>query len=418
MSSDRHVAIVGAGIVGLCVADALLARGMRVTVVEREEDPTGGCSYGNGGMIVPSHFVPLAAPGMISMGLRMMLDRQSPFGVERLYDFQTLAWLARFSRAACRRHVETCSPLLRDLNVESRDLYESLVARLGVPTGFEKRGLLMLSRTAKAHHAEAVLAAQACRLGLNAVVLDRDDLARKEPGLEMDVVGAVCFEEDAHLTPSAFMEGLRRLVVEQGGTILDGAEVCGLRKRGARVESLELEHESIGADEFVLAAGAWTGRLAASVGLRLPMLAGRGYGLTVSEPPQRPTIPAILTEARVAVTPMLDGVRFVGTLELAEPNLIPSPSRVQGMKRSIPLYYPAFEPSHLAGPVWCGLRPCSPDGMPYIGRTRAASNLVVAAGHAMMGMSLGPATGKTVSQIVLGETSRHRLDLLSPDRYA
>lgn len=401
MKSQKEVVVVGAGIIGLCVADALLDRGFQVTVLEREAQEENGCSYGNGGLIVPSHFVPLAAPGMVAMGLRMMMDRRSPFGVARLNDFETLAWSARFALAGTKKHTARCAPVLRDLNLASREIYARLTDEMGVP--FERRGLLMLSQTQKAQDGEAHLAADANRLGLKATVMSRDEVAKLEPGMSMEVAGGVLFEDDAHLTPPLFMRALRSRVVERGAAIWN--------------EGVE-DVRKIQADEVVIAAGAWSGALARSLGLRLPLMAGRGYGITATNPPQTPRIPAILTEARVAVTPMADGVRFVGTLELSGPVVQPTSPRVEAMRESVGRYYPAFRPETLGGPVWCGLRPCSPDGMPYVGRTKRAPNVVFATGHAMMGMSLGPITGQLVAEIVAGEPSSLPLELLNPDRYA
>lgn len=400
-AADRHVAIVGAGVVGLCAADALLDRGFRVTIFEKERDEETGCSYGNGGLVVPSHFVPLAAPGMVAMGLRMMADRRSPFGVARLLDWETLAWSARFALAGTPRHVARCAPVLRDLNLASREIYARLCEELAVP--FERRGLLMLCQTQKAQDGEARLADDANRLGLEATVLGRDEVARLEPGVTMDVAGGVLFRDDAHLTPALFMRALRARVLSRGAEIVH-REVTDLK--------------AVEADAVVVAAGSWSGRLAKSLGLRLPLMAGRGYGATATRPPQTPKIPAIFTEARVAVTPMADGVRFVGTMELAGPVVQPTSPRVDAMRESVSRFYPAYRPEHLDGPVWCGLRPCSPDGMPYVGRTKRAGNVVFATGHAMMGMSLGPITGRLVAEIVAGDPPSLPLDLLNPDRYA
>lgn len=407
------VVVIGSGIIGLSVADALLDRGLAVTIVERKTNEEG-CSFGNGGLIVPSHFVPLAAPGMLSMGLKMMADRKSPFGVARL-DLPTLAWSARFAMAGTKAHVERCAPLLRDLNLASREMFSRLTAEMNVP--FERNGLLMLSRTQKAQDGEAHLAEDANRLGLKTTILNRDEVAKLDPNITMDVAGAVYFEDDAHLTPPVFMRAFRSRIEARGATFVQ-AEVTGFRKEGGRIAAVKTATHEIAADEVVVAAGSWTGELASSIGLRLPLMAGRGYGITAPNPPETPRIPTILTEARIAVTPMADGLRFVGTLELAAPVLQPTSPRVEAMRENVALYYPKLRPEHLSGPTWCGLRPCSPDGMPYVGRTAKADNLILATGHAMMGLSLGPITGRLVAEIVAGEPASHPLELLSPDRYA
>lgn len=415
---SRHVVVVGAGIVGLSIADALLTRGYAVTVLERETKPESGCSYGNGGIVVPSHFVPLAAPGMIGMGMRMLADRKSPFGFERLFNLEVISWIAGFMRASTKAHVDRCAPLLRDLNLASRDIYESLASEATTDVGFAKRGLLMLCRTQKGLDGEAHLADDANRLGLRTRVLNASELAAVDPNVQVDVVGGVHFEDDAHLTPAAWMRYLRERIARASGEIRDGFEVTGFRLENGRIAAVESLQGAITGDEFVLAPGAWTASLGAKLGLKLPMLAGKGYGITVGDAPERPSLPAILVEGRVAVTPMTDGVRFVGTMELGLPNSRVNSNRVQGMRNSIEQFYPRYrgrkwEATH----VWSGNRPCAPDGMPYLGRPARYSNLTVAAGHAMMGMSLGPISGKLVAQLISGETPSIPLQLLSPDRY-
>lgn len=413
--ADKHIVVIGAGVVGLCSAYELVRRGLRVTVLDREEKPGSGCSYGNGGIIVPSHFVPLAAPGMMSMGLKMMRDPQSPFGLERVFDSQVLCWSARFMAASKKDHVARCAPILRDMNLASRALYEEMVPDLGADIGFARRGLLMLCRSKRAMDGEAHLAADANALGLTADVLDPAGLRQIDPGITMEAVGGVYFHDDAHLTPSVFMPALRDRLVALGVEIRQGVEVENLEVSDGRVASAS----GVAADEFVLAAGIWSTELAKSAGLRLPMLAGKGYGFTVANPPERLSVPSILVEGRVAVTPMNDGVRFVGTMELGPPNLRQNDNRVEGIRRSIPDYYPMFTQGSLQkSPIWTGLRPCSPDGMPYLGRPAKYQNLIVAAGHAMMGMSLGPISGKLVSELACGDQPSIPLALLSPDRYA
>ena len=427
--------VVGAGIVGLCAADALLRRGFRVTILERDARPGEGVSYGNGGLVVPSHFEPLAAPGMVLAGLRMLRSKESPFGFAGLPGLEMAGWMALFAQAGTHAHVARCAPVLRDLNLASRALFEDRYGALSA--GYARKGELMVCRTAKGLAAEARLVDGARRLGLRTEVLDRQALADFERGIAYDAAGAVYFEDDAHLTPSLFMPALRERVKAAGAVIRDGATVEGFRTKDGGVEAIRLSPspsgsswrgsrgerseclEGIEADEFVLAAGAWTGELARSLGLRIPLLAGKGYGFTVPNPPQTPDYPAILVDGRVAVTPMRDGLRFVGTMELGPPTVPkPNQARLRGMRRAIAEAYPAFRGFDLAAvPVWAGLRPCGPDGMPYLGRPRRLANVVVATGHGMMGLSLGPISGELVAQTLDGEEPSIPLALLDPDRY-
>ncbi|RYG37572.1 FAD-dependent oxidoreductase [bacterium] len=414
----KHVVVIGAGIVGLCAADSLLRRGFRVTVIERDATPGEGCSYGNGGLIVPSHFEPLAAPGMVMTGLRMLRSKESPFGFAGFPGLEMAGWMARFMRSANAGHVERSAPILRDMNLASRALYENRYA--DVEAGYERLGELMVCRTEAALAGESRLAKEANHLGLKTTVMTRRDLADFDKGIEYDAAGAVYFEDDAHLTPPLFMPALRARVIAAGAEVREGVEVKGFRTKDGKIEAALLDGGELPADEFVLAAGSWTGKLATKLGLRLPLLAGKGYGFTVKQPPAIPSYPAILVEGRVAVTPMRDGVRFVGTMELGLPGpAVPNESRLRGMRKAIADAYPVYRDFDLTQiPAWSGLRPCAPDGMPYIGRSGRIANAIFATGHGMMGMSLGPVSGEMVAEVAENALPSIPLALLSPDRYA
>jgi len=173
------------------------------------------------------------------------------------------------------------------------------------------------------------------------------------------------------------------------------------------------------ADEFVLCGGSWTQALARQLRIRLPMQAGKGYSLTLPQPRQLPAICSIFHEARVAVTPMGGALRFGGTMEIDGMSEEINPVRVRGIINAVPKYFPDFTAKDFEGvQPWRGLRPCSPDGLPYVGRAARYSNLSIATGHAMMGLSLGPITGKLVAEIVSGEKPGIDIGMLSPDRYA
>jgi len=196
-------------------------------------------------------------------------------------------------------------------------------------------------------------------------------------------------------------------------------EATGFVSEGNRIAAMKTSRGEMRAEEFVVAGGSWSPLLAKEAGLRLPMQAGKGYSLTMSQPRQLPQICSILTEARVAVTPMDGSLRFGGTMEIAGLNESITARRVRGIIKAVPRYYPEFREDDFAGiKPWCGLRPCSPDGMPYMGRTAKWRNLTIATGHAMMGLSLAPVTGKLMAQVIDGEKPEIDLALLSPDRYA
>lgn len=369
-------------------------------------------------MIVPSHFVPLAAPGMVALGLKWMWNPESPFFIKPRIDAGLLDWGWKFMRAATREHVNRCAPLIRDLSLASRQLFINW-QESGQDLGLVTDGLIMLCRTGHGLEEEAAAAAKAKKLGIPAEVLDAKGLAEAEPGVTTSAVGGVLYPKDAHLSPEKFIAALESALLDEGCDFVWQAEALGWRKERKKLAALKTNRGEVAGDEFILAAGSWSDTMLDGLDLRLPMQSGKGYSLTVKEPVQLPRKCAIFTEARVAVTPMNGQLRFGGTMEIAGRDESITRRRVHGIIRAASQYYPAFEESHFQGiEPWRGLRPCSPDGMPYLGRTKAASNLVIATGHAMMGLSLAPITGQLAGAIVDGERTGIDLSLLDPDRFA
>ena len=418
MTQSKRILIVGGGVIGLCAAYYAMQKGHQVTVLERGSPAYDGCSLGNAGMIVPSHFVPLAAPGMVSYGLRMMLRPESPFYVRPRLSPDLIQWGLLFARSATAAHVARSAPLLRDLNLASRREYEALAAQFGDVFGLTKGGLLMLCKSAEALDEEAHLAARANDLGLPTAVLSPEEAARLDPGVRMDIAGAIHFPQDCHLSPHIFVRRLTS-ALEAGGTqICWDTEVTGWQAANGRIVAAQTTQGEWNADEYVLAGGSWSPETVRGLGLRLPMQAGKGYSLTLPTPRQLPRLCSIFTEARVAVTPMGSTLRFGGTMEITGLDTSVSQSRVDGILKAIPRYFPEFSPEDFQDlPVWSGLRPCSPDGLPYVGRFGRYANLSAATGHAMMGMSLGPVTGKLMVEVLSGEAPEIPIAALSPDRF-
>lgn len=418
MSEGKKILIIGGGVIGLCTAYYALRTGHQVTIVERGTPAHDSCSLGNAGMIVPSHFIPLAAPGMVSYGLKMMLRPDSPFYIRPRLNGDLIRWGLAFMRAANAGHVARSGPVLRDLHMLSRQCYEELAEERGNDFGLVKKGLLMLCKSEHTLHEEAGAAAKARDLGIPAEVLTQEATAKLDPGAQMDIAGSVYFPNDCHLTPQKFVAGLTRDLEMGGATFLWSTEVTGWQKKNNCIEAMKTTQGDFTADEYVLAGGSWSSQQNTDLGLNLLLQAGKGYSMTLANPRQLPTLCSILTEARVAVTPMGETLRVGGTMEITGLDQSINPLRVQGIIKSIPPYFPAFKPEDFQGvPVWTGLRPCSPDGLPYIGRTRRYSNLSIATGHAMMGLSLGPVTGRLMADILSDRKPSLDITLLNPDRY-
>lgn len=398
---ERELVIVGGGVIGLCTAYYALRAGMGVTVLEREKEGGDNCSLGNAGMVVPSHFVPLAAPGMIAKGLRWMFDPQSPFYVRPRLSLELARWGWIFYRKSTPTHVERSRELLRDLNLESRRLFAELAVENDF--GWTAKGLLMLCDSAKGLEGEAALAAEAEEIGVQAEVLDSEAAAAADPGIEMRIEGAVHYKQDCHLNPAQFMERLRKRVMEMGGAIEYDVEVDAVNRKGDRVVSVSAGERVFEGERFVIAGGAWTAALLRQVGVKLPLQAGKGYSLTLEQPPELPELCSIFAEAKVAITPMGSSLRFAGTMEVGDNDLSINRSRVQGIVKSVPRYFPGFSESDFDKvQPWAGLRPVSPDGVPYLGSVDGLANLHASTGHAMMGLSLGPVTGRLMADLLTG----------------
>ena len=416
---SKSVLIIGAGAVGLSCALHCARKGHRVTVVERGGAQRDGCSFGNAGMIVPSHFVPLAAPGMVKLGLKWMWNPESPFYIKPRLDGELFDWALKFWRAANAEHVRRSAPLLRNLSFASRALFEEFAAQPENDIGLTTRGLLMLCKTQHTLDDEAEFAAQANSLGVPAEVLNATQVAKLDPGVTMAVAGAVYFPRDAHFTPDRYLAVLQSQAEKLGVVFKWNTEVTGLETRGGKIVSVRTASEAVSADEIILCGGSWSPLLVRELGLKIPIQAGKGYSLTLAQPRELPQLCSIFTEARMAITPMGSSLRFGGTMEISGLNENINLVRVRGIIKSVPQYFPKFTPEDFADiQPWRGLRPCSPDGLPYLGRTAKFSNLIIATGHAMMGMSLSPITGQIVSEFVSGEKPAFDLSLFSPDRYA
>jgi len=402
----KHILIVGGGVIGLCTAYYAAQRGHRVTVVDRASEYDLGCSYGNAGMITPSHFVPLAAPGAIRLALKWMWNPESPFYMKPRLDSRLIEWAWKFYRAATVKHVIGSAPLLLDLNLASRECFVRLARQWG-DFSIEEKGIVMVCNTDEGLEHELATAEMARELGLPIEILDAKQIAAMEPDLQMTIAGGIYFPKDAYLAPMEFMSALKKRVPVRWNTS------ARLRVNGNRVVS-DLE-----ADEYVICGGAWSSQIARDLKLHLPMQAGKGYSLTLQRPRKKPAHAMILSEVRVAVTPMGESLRFGGTMEITGTDLSINPSRVRGIVKAVPKYLPDFRADDFRDvQPWAGLRPCSPDGLPYIGRFARYENLSVATGHAMMGLSLGPITGELMSQVLAGERPSIAIDALSPDRYA
>jgi len=413
---SKRIIIIGGGIVGLSSAYYLNKAGHQVTVIDKS-DITEGASFVNAGYITPSHIIPLASPGMIAKGIKWMFNSASPFYMKPRWDPDFFRWSWYFHKSSTPEKVAKAIPVIKDINILSRGLFEDIYASgdLG-QFQLEHKGLLMLYKTDKAGESEMEVAQKARFLGLEVSALDLAALKKLEPNVELDVKGAIHYECDGHTTPTEFMPKMVKYLRDAGVDLKTNEEVLEIFKSGGHITGIRTSKESYKAEEVVLAAGSWSGTISKQLAVKLPLQAGKGYSINVKKPTGI-SIPAVLMEAKAAVTPMQGFTRFAGTMEFSGINNIIRKERVQAIANAVKNYYPGIEISaeDMAN-AKSGLRPVSPDGLPYIGRSKVYDNLTFATGHAMMGWSLGPATGKLISEIVDNEKTSMDIAPFDPDR--
>ena len=416
MVKQEDVVVIGGGVIGVCAAYYLLDSGRRVTLLERDSICSGS-SYGNAGLLVPSHSVPLAAPGAITQGLKWMFNPESPFYVKPHLSLDLLSWLWRFRAAANERRMRESVPVICELSNASVTLYEELMSNEELDCHFAHVGSLTLFRSETGFEEGREEACLLGEYGISSRTLDARQVRDTEPSAREDIVGGILHEDDAHLKPDEFVHGLASRFLERGGVIETDTEVVGFEKAGNRVDVVNTTRGDYQAAQVVLAAGTWSPAVVRDLGIRLPVQPAKGYSITFERPDGAPEVPLMLGEAKVGVTPMGPFLRLAGTLELSGLNLDISDRRVKAVVRA-PEQYLSIDLNSDSGEVWCGMRPLSPDGLPMVGPTDSMENLIVASGHSMTGVTLGPATGKLVAQLANGEKPIVDPTPLSPTRFA
>ncbi|TAN19823.1 MAG: FAD-dependent oxidoreductase [Chitinophagaceae bacterium] len=414
----NKVGIIGGGVTGLCAAYYLHKEGLDVTVID-EGDLTSGCSYLNAGMIVPSHVVPLAAPGVVSKGLKWMFKPDSPFAFHFSAHKELIRWLWLFNRSAKEKNVQQAVPYLRDISWLSKSLYRQFSREGGFDFGYAERGLMMLYQTAEAEKEEKITADIANKAGVKATILSAGEVQKLEPELKVDVRGGIYFPGDAHLDPGKFMYDMKLHLKNERVHFILGNKVTGLKVNNNKKVLLKTLQGNEEYDEAVIACGAASGMLLKTLPFSLPIQGGKGYSLTLKEVPKNIHIPSLLIEGKVAVTPMGNNLRVSGTMEIGNNSGRINERRLLGILHTLFQFYPELKEAKIdAKQAVSGLRPCSPDGLPYIGRLKKFPGIVIAAGHGMMGMSLGPATGKLVSEIISGKERSMNINAFDPGRFA
>jgi len=414
-----EVVIIGGGINGLSSAYYLQEAGHQVTIID-QTDITNNCSYGNAGYICPSHFVPLATPGIVQQGLKWMLNSKSPFYIQPRLSKSLIQWGWHFMRSATEAKVEAAAIPLRDYALFSQQLYTDWTKLPQFNFAYEHKGLLEIFQTAAVEEHAHHTVEKANQLGLTGTkMISKAELDAMEPAHPINAKGAIYFACDAHLYPQKMMHQLIADIKIKGVRFALKETVIDFEKKHNAISKIITNKSVYNADAVVLASGAWSRELAEKLNINIPLVGGRGYSITLEDSPYMMNHPSVLVEGRIALTPM-DGnkMRFGGTMEITSTNTPPKLNRVKGIVEAVKKYFPTFDiPLPNIEDVWFGYRPCSADGLPYVGRTKKCTNLIMATGHAMVGMSLGAATGKIVAEIIQEQQPSIDIAIYNPERF-
>lgn len=403
MTSADRVVVVGGGVIGAACAYYLRRAGQPVTLIDQGRFGNG-CSHANCGFVCPSHVLPLAAPGALRAAVQTLFARNSPLKIRWQPDPALWGWFWQFARKCNRRDMLSAGHAIQALLVSSRALYDELLQTTLSDVEWEAKGLLFVFRSQAAmdHYAETDHLLRT-EFNLAATRYDGAALCELEPALKPGFAGGWHYATDGHLRPDKLMFGWRRALAAQGVEIRESCELRDLIVEQRRVRRVATCDGEIAADHVVVATGAWTPRLRRILRWRFPIQPGKGYSLTMPRPTICPRLPMIFEEHRVAITPFESAYRIGSTMEFAGYDTSLNPDRLGLLREAAAIYLQ--EPT--AEPVlesWYGWRPMTPDSLPYIGPVPGVENLLVASGHGMLGVSMSPATGRLVAELVSGQS--------------
>ena len=417
MGTKTDILVIGAGSIGVNSAYFLAERGLKVTLLDKD-DVCASTSWGNAGLLVPSHSLPLASPGVISQGLRWMFNAKSPFYVKARFSLSLWLWLWKFRAACTAKHQREGAVVLREISEKSMELYNSFDDLGDFEFHLERKGIIFLYATQDGYQHGIEDIGLLRDIGLEVVDMDRNQVAEKLGGVDTTAIGGTYFPGDAHLAPADFVKGLASKAKSVGVEIKTDTQVNSFQTKGRKIVAANTNHGMIYADQFVLAAGSWSPEIANTLGLSIPIQPAKGYSVSYPRPEKSLNMPVMLSEAKTAVTPMGNILRVGGTLELVGMDLSINQKRVESHVQAAKTFFPKIEFDSL--PIiktWAGLRPTTPDGLPLVGRPKGFDNLVIAAGHSMMGISTGPGTGLLVAQEINEEKQFMPTEMFDPNRF-
>ncbi|MEU3051102.1 FAD-dependent oxidoreductase [Streptomyces sp. NPDC006984] len=415
-----HAVIVGAGVIGLATACRLARDGLAVTVVDAARDGAAGASVHNAGWIVPIMSTPVPAPGMLGKALRWMARRDSPLYVRPSPRPEHVRFMLGMLRHCNPRDFAYGVKALTSLNERTLRLFDEY-KKDGIHFEQHRTGQLLVFTTRHTMDEYRAATAPMERIGHTAVPLTGNELRDLEPALGRQVLTGLHCPQERHVDPASLVRGLENRCRELGVRFLHDSRVTGIQSRGRTVTSVLAGGEKVHGDLFVLAAGVHTGRLSRLAGHPMPIQPGKGYGFDDTGGSVTLRHSVYLGEAKVAVTPLADRLRFAGTMEFGSSDATIDRHRLRGIAHSAHAYLPEF-PLESRPRGWTGLRPMTPDGLPVIGPLPGRENVLVASGHSMLGVTLAPVTAEIIAAEVAGDRQQAEMARtarpFSPRRFA
>jgi D-amino-acid dehydrogenase len=415
MDTEAPVIVIGAGIVGTATARTLQRAGHTVTLLDSAE-PGRATSYGNAGFIAIDHVLPLARPSTLKRVPQMLWDRNGPLTVHLPSLPQVLPWMARFamaslSRAEVRKGMDAVVPLMAEANIA----WKAEIQASGLGELFRSRGALYVYESEAAFLAGADERALQRAKGTNFEIVDGNRARELAPGLSAHIVRGVHYPHGMHtVDPYRVVTTLAERFAAEGGKIVRG-KVRGFQRGGNRVSAVQLTDGELPAKAVVIAAGRASGELTRQLGFNAPLVAERGYHVMLAPDNVRFDMPVSPVERGFFITPMAEGLRVAGTVELAAPHQPPSWHRADLLVKHLGDIFPGVGGEERSR--WIGERPTLPDYRPAIGRAPRLANVYCGYGHQHVGLTLATATGRLIARLMDGEDMPEPIKACDPGRF-
>lgn len=409
------VAIIGGGVIGLGAAYELLKQGQEVVIVEAEEIGQGA-SHGNAGWVIPTDAAPVAAPGMVTQGLKWMLHRDSPLYVKPSLNPKHVRFMLEMAMQCNQKDYDEgyrLNMLLCSNSVSQFETYRSE----GIDFEMHDDGLIYAYEHTQSFEKRVAGMALLEEFGLNGKVYTGPELAELEPAMLPTLAGGIVYENFRHLRPDTFVSGLLKKCLELGLEVRTHEKVVDI-STGSRVNALITDKGRIEADQFLIATGAYASGLAKTFKTNVRIRPGKGYNIEFQPAPMKLKRAVDLMDARVAVTPLNAGIRFAGTMEFAGLDRKINPVRVKAIKESGTRYFKDWDPTNTNHtPAWAGARPMTADGIPVIGKLSSFDNAWISSGHGMYGVTMARGSSEIISDMILGKKVSDEYKVFSPDRF-